>query len=531
MPRHDDDVFSPPPDGTGRSMLSIAGILVSLVLLMWFAYRGISVLILAPLAALLAVLATPDVPLLASYTQVFMKAAGGFVTLFFPLFLLGAVFGKLMEDSGAARVIALRFVDWLGARRAVLAVVLACAVLTYGGVSLFVVAFAVYPVALELFRRAGVPKRLIPATIALGAFTFTMTALPGTPAIQNAIPMPYFGTTPFAAPGLGIIGALLMLAGGMWWLNRRVRRAQAAGESFEQAAAAASMPAAEAHAVSGTAAPAARAAAPALERRIRPYAQGEGYDVAELGAAAAQTAARTAAPSPPALAAALAPIVAVVALNWLFSTQWLPRLDTAYLALPLYGGTRLETVLGTWSIIAALALANLGMLVGLRKSLAAPKATLDAGASAAVLPIFNTASQVGYGAVIASLAGFVLIRDAVLGIAPGNPLVSLAVAVNILAGVTGSASGGMSIALQTLGASYLEMGRAAGIEPALLHRVTTIATGGLDTLPHNGAVITLLAICKLTHRQSYLDIFVVAVAFPLVALAAVVALGSVFGAF
>ncbi len=500
-------------------MLSIAGILVSLALLMWFAYRGVSVLLLAPLAALLAVLFTPDVPLLASYTQVFMQAAGGFIALFFPLFLLGALFGKLMEDSGAARVIALRFVGWLGARRAVLAVVLACAVLTYGGVSLFVVAFAVYPVALELFRSAGVPKRLIPATIALGAFTFTMTALPGTPAIQNAIPMPYFGTTPFAAPGLGIIAALLMLGAGMWWLNRRVSRAQAAGEGFgADTGAAPAAPFDAAHSAPST-------AEPALERRMRPYAQGEGYDVAELGPAG------VAAAPQPGIAAALAPIVGVVVLNWLFSTQWLPRLDTAFLAQPLYGATQMSAVLGTWSIIAALALANLGMLVGLRKCLAAPKATLDAGASAAVLPIFNTASQVGYGAVIASLAGFVLIRDAVLGIAPGNPLVSLAVAVNILAGVTGSASGGMSIALQTLGSTYLEMGRAAGIDAALLHRVTTIATGGLDTLPHNGAVITLLAICKLTHRQSYFDIFVVAVAFPLFALAAVVALGTLFGAF
>ncbi|MBA4262004.1 MAG: transporter [Comamonadaceae bacterium] len=501
-------------------MLSIIGIVLSLALLMLFAYRGVSVLLLAPLAALLAVLATPEVPLLASYTQVFMRAAGGFITLFFPLFLLGAVFGKLMEDSGAARVIALRFVDWLGERRAVLAVVLACAVLTYGGVSLFVVAFAVYPIAVELFRKADVPKRLIPATIALGAFTFTMTALPGTPAIQNAIPMPYFGTTPFAAPGLGVIGALLMLVCGVWWLNRRERKAAASGEGFGDEPAETPDPGAAA-----VGAPTSPVGTAALERRLRPHAQGEGYDVAELGPLAA------AVPVLPGIGAALAPIVAVVALNWLFSTQWLPRLDSTYLALPLYGATRLEAVLGTWSIIAALALANLGMLIGLRRSLAAPKATLDAGASAAVLPIFNTASQVGYGAVIASLAGFVLIRDAVLGIAPDNPLISLAVAVNVLAGVTGSASGGMSIALQTLGSTYLEMGRAAGIEPALLHRVTSIATGGLDTLPHNGAVITLLAICKLTHRQSYFDIFVVAVLFPLLALAGVVALGSVFGSF
>ncbi|WP_137918501.1 GntP family permease [Hydrogenophaga sp. 2FB] len=486
-------------------MLSIAGILLSLALLMWLAYRGIGVLILAPLMALLAVLFSPDAPLLASYTQVFMKALGSFIALFFPLFLLGAVFGKLMEDSGAARVIASRIVDWLGAGRAVLAIVLACAVLTYGGVSLFVVAFAVYPIAVELFRAVDVPKRLIPATIALGAFTFTMTALPGTPAIQNAIPMPYFGTTPFAAPGLGLIGGAVMGVLGALWLLRRARQAAAAGEGYG-------------------ADPDGRAL---LARSVRPHAQGEGYDVAELGP---QGGATPPAP-PPSFGVAIAPIVAVVALNWVFSAHILPGLDSSYLATALYGATRLDAVLGTWAIIAALALANLLLIVLARRSLPTLKATLDAGASASVLPIFNTASQVGYGAVIASLAGFALIRDAVLSIAPGNPLVSLSVAVNLLAGITGSASGGMSIALQTLGSTYLEMGRAAGISPELLHRVTSIATGGLDSLPHNGAVITLLAICKLTHRQSYFDIFVVAVLIPLLALAAVVVLGTNFGSF
>ncbi len=490
-------------------MLSIAGILLSLALLMWLAYRGIGVLILAPLMALLAVLFSPDAPLLASYTQVFMTALGSFIALFFPLFLLGAVFGKLMEDSGAARVIASRIVHWLGASRAVLAIVLACAVLTYGGVSLFVVAFAVYPIAVELFRAVDVPKRLIPATIALGAFTFTMTALPGTPAIQNAIPMPYFGTTPFAAPGLGLIGGAVMGVLGALWLLRRARQAAAAGEGY------------------GT-----DADGPAsLPRSVRPHAQGEGYDVAELGPQGAAASASAPSVPLPSFGVAIAPIVAVVALNWVFSARILPGLDTSYLATALYGATRLDAVRGTWAIIAALALANLLLIVLARRSLPTLKATLDAGASASVLPIFNTASQVGYGAVIASLAGFALIRDAVLGIAPGNPLVSLSVAVNLLAGITGSASGGMSIALQTLGSTYLEMGRAAGISPELLHRVTSIATGGLDSLPHNGAVITLLAICKLTHRQSYLDIFVVAVLIPLLALAAVVVLGTRFGSF
>ncbi|MDP3309663.1 MAG: GntP family permease [Polaromonas sp.] len=469
---------------------SIAGILLSLVLLMWLAYRGISVLILAPLLALLAVLLSPDAPLLASYTQVFMRALGGFVIAFFPLFLLGALFGKLMQASGAARVLALAIVARLGERRAVSSVVLACALLTYGGVSLFVVAFAVYPIAVELFRAANLPKRLIPATIALGAFTFTMTALPGTPAIQNAIPMPYFGTTPFAAPGLGLLAGLLMLVLGLAWLSHRARHAAARGETYGE----------------------------------------DGPAQAAVGEAVASSSASTDVPPLP-VTLALAPIVTVVVLNYLMAEIVLPRVDAGYLAQALYGAVGMDAVRGVWSIIVALTAGVLLLIALAWRRLPALGDTLDAGATSAVAPIFNTASQVGYGAVIASLAGFTLIRDAVLGIAPGNPLVSLSISVNVLAGITGSASGGMSIALQTLGSTYLALGQAAGIHPDLLHRVTAIATGGLDALPHNGAVITLLSICGLTHRQSYLDIFVVAVAVPVLVLVVVVWLGSVYGSF
>ncbi|MBX3637837.1 MAG: GntP family permease [Rubrivivax sp.] len=501
-------------------MTSILGIVIALAGLIVFAYRGASVLLLAPAMAMVAVLLSPEAPLLASYTQVFMAALGQFVVLYFPLFLLGAVFGKLMEASGAARAIADGIAAALGRERAVLAVVLACAVLTYGGVSLFVVAFAVYPIAVALFRDAQVPERLIPATIALGAFTFTMTALPGTPAIQNAIPMPFFGTTPFAAPGLGLIAGAVMGVLGTLWLVRRAAAARRAGEGFRTPLPPAS--ACDAGAGRSDDAPA-RPTKP-----LREHAQGEGYDLAEIGGAAEAAGAAAARPG---FWLALAPVVAVIALNYGFATHWLPALDTRYLALPRFGATSLDALLGIWAIIAALVLA-ITLTVALHwRRLADLRQTLGDGANAAVLPILNTASQVGFGAVIASLAGFALIRDAVLGIAPGNPLISLSVAVNVLAGITGSASGGMSIALQTLGANYLEMGRAAGIAPQLLHRVTAIATGGLDALPHNGAVITLLAICKLTHRQSYFDILVVAVLVPLLALATVVTLGSVFGSF
>ena len=480
-------------------MMSIVGIVLALVLLMALAYRGVSVLLLGPLCALLAALFSPGTPIFASYTQVFMKALGGFVIAFFPLFLLGAVFGKMMEASGAAPAIAQGIVRRLGTRHAVLAIVLACAVLTYGGVSLFVVAFAVYPIAAALFRQAEVPKRLIPATIALGAFTFTMTALPGTPAIQNAIPMPFFGTTPFAAPGLGMVGGAVMLGVGWWWITRRAAAARRAGEGY------------------GGDRPAPGPEFPATQ-----------------AASAKEEGAGMAMPFGP----AVAPIVLVIGLNYLLSTWLWPALDTAYLAEERYGPTTVQAVRGIWAVIGALG-AAIVLLAALwwkqgRSGAAGGfplKATLEEGAGASVMPLMNTASQVGFGAVIASLAGFALIRDAVLGIAPGNPLVSMSIAINILAGITGSASGGMSIALQTLGATWLEMGRAAGIAPELLHRVTTIATGGLDALPHNGAVITLLGICGLTHRQSYFDIFVVAVVVPILALVTVVSLGTVFGSF
>jgi H+/gluconate symporter-like permease len=197
--------------------MGLAGILVALALLIWLAYRGATVLLLAPAAALLAA-GVSGQPLLAHWTQTFMGSAAQFVAQFFPIFLLGAVFGTLMEDSGSVSAIAEFMTNKLGARRAILAVVLAGALVTYGGVSLFVAFFVLAPMAQALFRTAAIPRRLMPAALALGTSTFTMSALPGTPAIQNAIPMPFFGTTPFAAPGLGVLASAVMLGFGLWWL-------------------------------------------------------------------------------------------------------------------------------------------------------------------------------------------------------------------------------------------------------------------------------------------------------------------------
>ena len=477
--------------------------LAALALLMVFAFRGVTLLIIAPAIACVAAALEGGVPVLGAYTQIFMRNMGEFAIAYFPLFLLGAIFGKLMDDSGCAGAIARTLGARFGSGSAVLAVVACCAVLTYGGVSLFVVAFAIFPAAAALFRDAGIPKRLIPAALALGAFTFTMSALPGTPAIQNAIPMPVFGTTAFAAPGLGVIASVLMLLFGITWLNRRAARARAAGEGYG---------------ADDDAIPASGLAA--REGSIR-----DGFDVGELGH---EGPARDRLPSFP---LAVAPIAIVVLVNYGFIRLVAPAMDTSYLAQPLYGATTIEAVRGVWAIIVAL-LAAIGFIVAVFwRRFEDLKGSLDHGANASVIPIANTASLVGFGAVIAAMPAFASVSDGLLALGELSPLVSLAVAVNVLSAITGSASGGMSIALDNLGPTYVELARAQGISLEAMHRVTSISSGALDALPHNGAVITVLGICKVTHRQAYGDVFMVAVVGPMLSLAAVLTLASLFGGF
>lgn len=463
-------------------MFSTIAIIISLFLLMYFAYRGYSVLILAPLMATLAVALSGDIlSSLPIYTTVFMKALSGFLLKFFPIFLLGAVFGQLMADSGAATAIARTVVSKLGANKAILAVVLVCAILTYGGVSLFVVAFAIYPIAKDLFKAAGVPKRLIPGAIALGSFTFTMTALPGTPAIQNAIPIPYYGTNAFAAPILGIIGSLVMFGLGMLWLQRRAHSAKTAGE---------------------------------------------GYGIHEDD----EVHADNLDPHHTSFMVAMIPLVLVIGINALLTYAVFPSMDFSALQAQ-FKDLDIKGALGLWSIIIALVTAIIALIVLRLGKWTNLQHSLNKGTYSSMLPIFNTGSEVGYGAVIATLAGFAVLRDSVLNLSPSNPLISEAVAMTTLAGITGSSSGGLSIALPILGKEYLAQAVAHGINPELLHRVAVMAAGGLDTLPHSGAVITLFAICHLTHKQSYKDVAMVTMAIPLIAVTVVIVLGTMLGSF
>jgi H+/gluconate symporter-like permease len=487
--------------------MGLLGILLALAALMWLSFRGWSVLLLAPGAALLAALAAGE-PLLAHWTQTFMLSAAGFVAQFFPLFLLGALFGKLMEDSGSVAAIARTMSEKLGPRRAILAVVLAGALVTYGGVSLFVALFVIAPMAEALFREADIPRRLMPAAIALGTFTFTMTAMPGTPAIQNAIPMPFFGTTPFAAPGLGLIASAVMLAFGLWWLARVEGAARRRGEGFG--------------AILSTAGDAADD--PLVRERATTAST---FDPVEAKRGHPDAAAGATGPS---AAIALLPLAVVIAVNLLMSLVVLPRLDADFLQDERWGGVSLAGVSGVWSVIVALICAIVVLIAVNRRRLPALRASIDAGANASVLPVLSVASLVGFGAVVAAMPAFALVRDWVLSI-EGGPLVSLAVSTNILAALTGSASGGMTIALDALGATYMALAAQYGIDPAVLHRVAVIAAGTLDSLPHNGAVVTLLAVCGSTHRASYRDVAITVIIGPIIALAVVIALATAFGSF
>ncbi len=487
-----------------NEVVGLFGILVGLGLLIWLAFRGWSVLLLAPIAAIIATIFARE-PVLAHWTLTFMRSAAGFLAQFFPLFLLGALFGKIMEDSGSVTAIANFMTQKLGTKRAILAVVLAGAIVTYGGVSLFVAFFVIAPMAQNLFRAASVPRRLMPAAIMLGTSTFTMSAMPGTPSIQNTIPMPFFGTTPFAAPGLGILASIIMLGFGLWWLGRQEAAARAKGEGF------------------GDGEPPTLEALVGDENLRERATTAREFDPAEIGHGEIAS-------EGPSIAVAAAPIVVVIVVNLLLSLVVLPRMDLSFLAAPEWGGVQPSAVTGIWSVVTALSCAIAVALALNFSRIPDIRATMDAGVNASALPIISVASLVGFGAVVAALPAFAVVRDAVLGIG-GGPLVSLAVATNILAALTGSASGGLTIALDALGSTYLQRAAEIGMDPSLLHRVAVIACGTLDSLPHNGAVVTLLSVCGSNHKEGYKDLFMVAIVGAVAALIVVIVLGSLIGSF
>ncbi len=437
-------------------MLGILAILLTLFALMYFAYRGVTVLILAPLLAMLAALLSGELPFLSALSNHFMPAAAKYIKAYFPVFLAGAIFGKLMGVTGAATRISHFIAKKVGKSKAIASIVIATALLTYGGVSLFVVVFAIYPIGAMLLKEANLPKRLLPASIALGAFTFTMTAMPGSPQYINTMPTIKFGTTIYAAPILGLLGSALMLGLGLFWLNRRSKKLVLAGEGY------------------GT-------------------HKNEGLH--ELNE------------NLPKIGIAVLPIIIVFILNFVL-TNWFFKLPSIVESFKNSG----SKINGTWPVIIALGIAIAVIILTQKKFLAKKtnKHVFD-GAVGSLLPIFNTASEVGYGGVIKSLAAFTSVKLGMLALSIPS-IFKVAISTTLLAGIVGSSSGGTAIALEVLGDQFLAM----GLHPEAIHRIMIMAAGGLDTLPHCGAVITLFAVCKLNHKQSYFDLAAMTVVIPLI---------------
>lgn len=431
-------------------MISILGLATALTLLIYLTIRGVNLLIAAPLCAVLIALSggvdlfpseTADQ---ASYINSYMAGFSHFIQSWFFMFLLGSIFGKFMEDSGAAQSVAQWVIGKLGPRSAPFAVVMACAVLTYGGVSVFVVAFSAFPIALSLFKQANLPRRFIPAALTFGSVTFTMTSA-GSPEIQNWIPIKYLGTSPYAAWEVSLTVAVIMASLGFWWLHHMLKKAVARGEHFEE-----------------------RASDPGDHSRDLPN---------------------------PLLS--LLPLLAVLSVSFAFHQQ----------------------LKQTALILALLAGCLVSLLVHLRFFRSVGEAASE-GAFGALIAIGNTAAVVGFGSVAQASPAFDMAVAFITNL-PLDPLVGAAIAVTVIAGLTGSASGGQTIALPILAPHYTGL----GVDPDALHRIAAISSGALDSLPHNGYVVTTIrAICKETHRDAYGPVALLTVVVPTIGLALALAL-------
>ncbi len=427
-------------------MLSLIGLIGGLTLLIVLTIRGMNLFIAAPACALVVALTSGMSVFVGdgNFVQSYMGGFTSFIASWFFMFLLGALFGKFMEDTGAADSLAKWIISKLGYKKAIFAVVAACAILTYGGVSVFVVAFSVYPMALSLFKDANLPRRFIPATLAFGSVTFTMTSA-GSPEIQNWIPINYLGTSPFAAWEVSAVVAVFMAVFGYWWLKKMVNKAVANGESFHN--------------------------------------KPEDPEIVERDL-----------PNP---FSGLIPLFVVLIISFLFHEAY------KEMALIVALGSGVLTLM----LINFRYFKNLGAAVNL-------------GTTGALIAIGNTAAVVGFGAIAKTTEAFQSTVELMTQI-PGNELIGAAIAVSVIAGLTGSASGGQAIALPLVGPYYMDL----GVDPEELHRIVSISSGALDSLPHNGYVVTTIrAICHETHQAAYGPMAALTVIVPLIGLSMAIAL-------
>lgn len=425
--------------------VSVFSILLALGLLMFLCFKKWPILVLAPLLSLF-VASLSGLDLVKAIGTTYAAGVGGYVTKFFLIFLLGSIFGKYMEDSGAAEVIAHYIIKKIGAKGALLAamsVVIIAAILTYGGVVVFVIIFAIAPIALPLFREADLPWEIFPGLLAFGGATFTMSMLPGSPAIQNILPTRYLGTDAMAGATMGIIATIITVVLNVWYYSRVVKNSRAAGQGFA-----------------------------GLGERVftKNFGEGKTKELKDISTGG--------------FFMALLPLILVVILLNVFKVDIIFSLAIGVIVLIAFYWANLKNKISTLSV----------------------------GAANSILPLLNTSAIVGFGSLVAASAGFKVISGAITSM-PGHPAISLAVATNLLVGLSGSASGGLAIAMDVLGKTYLDL----GLSPELIHRIAAISASGMDTLPHNGWVISTLTVAGMTHKEGYKHMFASSVVIPLVA--------------
>jgi H+/gluconate symporter-like permease len=423
--------------------LSLLGIIIGLTVLVVLALRGWHILIIAPLAAVIVlIMSGKSVP--AGLNGPYMDGFIGFAKNLFFIFWGGSVFAKVMEHSGAAESIAIAILKLTGTAKSIyviIALVVATALLTYGGVTVWVVVFAIAPIARSLFKDADISWHFFPGILVFGSWTATMTMLPGTPQVHNIIPTKYLGTNTMAAPTLGIAASIVCLAAGLLYFYWVVNKSKEKGIGY-------------------------------------PGTDPQGDKITEKKEK---------------LPNIIISVIPSAALLFCMNT------------------IKMDPFMSFCVGIAS------GFIL-LWKYLEKPLKTAIDGAVGCAIPLINTCADVGFGKVVASVAGFGVVEAFLHHL--GNGYISIAVATNIMVGITGSASGGLGIVMEIFSKQWL----ASGLNPEAIHRIAAIAAGGFDTMPHNGAVITLLAVVGLTHKEAYKHMFVSSVICPILGLCAAIPL-------
>ena len=423
--------------------IHILVLIIAIALFGVLAFKQMSALILAPLVTIFVILCS-GLPILDSLKGLFMPAATDYVTKYFLTFFVGALFGAVYQYTGAAESIARAIAGLCHGKYVAPIIMCITGILTFGGVSGFVVFFVIYPIALNLFKEGNLTRRLIPAAISAGCWTWSMSA-PGSPSIQNVIAMDSLGTPSTAAFVPSLITAIVMFALIFVWLEVRARNFTKKGIVFDD---------------------------PSLKYQLSPEELPNPDEEKDL----------------PNVIVAILPIILILVL---FNNPMHP--------FPV------ET-----SVFAGVALATILMFKRI-KGVNEWIGVFNKGAADSGVAILNTAIVVGFGGVVQNTQGFNDLVTALKNMSM-QPLVFVMITVAICAGACGSASGGMGVAFNALTDTYL----ALGAKLPYIHRIATIAAGTLDTLPHQGAQITLLGICKLTHKEAYFDIAITQIIIPFI---------------